>query len=65
MDTKAKICSILNINTKSISDKYLGLPAMVGVDRSVNLLYLVERVINRVQVWKGMILSLGGKGDPN
>lgn len=33
-DMKAKVYVTLNIMTESLSDKYLGLPAMVGADRS-------------------------------
>ena len=61
VEVKVDICTELNIMSEALSDKYLGLPAMVGVDRSDNFLYLVERVINRVQGWREMILSLGGK----
>lgn len=58
---KADICVEHNIVTEAMSNKYLGLPAMMGADRSDNFLYLVERVINRVQGWKVKILSSGGK----
>jgi hypothetical protein len=34
VDEKVEICNILNINTEALSDKYLGLPALVGADRS-------------------------------
>ena len=34
VDTKAEICETMNILTESLTDKYLGLPALVGVDRS-------------------------------
>jgi hypothetical protein len=37
----------LNIMTEALSDRYLGLPAMVGMDRSENFLYLLERIIAR------------------
>ena len=34
VDDKVNIFNTLNINTEAISDKYLGLPAIVAVDRS-------------------------------
>lgn len=34
VDDKVDVCQILDIMTESISDKYLGLPSMIGVDRS-------------------------------
>jgi hypothetical protein len=31
---REEVCTILNIMTEAITDKYLGLPPLVGVDRS-------------------------------
>jgi hypothetical protein len=39
-----KVREVLNIWTGSLNDQYLGLPYMVGVDKSGNFKYLVERV---------------------
>ena len=50
--TKANICTELNIMTEAISDKYLGLTAMVGMDKSENFMYLLERVISVLKGWK-------------
>jgi hypothetical protein len=61
VDVKVDICTALNINTEAISDKYLGLPAIVGVDRSDCFLHLVERVLQRIKGWKEKMLSIGGK----
>ena len=33
-NVKLEVCEVLNIMTESPNDKYLGLPALVGVDRS-------------------------------
>jgi hypothetical protein len=60
-DVRAEICSELNIMTEEISDKYLGLRALVGVDRSDSFLYLPERIIKRIEGWKEKFLSMGGK----
>ena len=47
--------------TESLTDKYLGLPAMVGVDRSDCFRHLVDRVNSRINGWKEKLLSMGGK----
>jgi hypothetical protein len=60
-DVRAEISSELNIMTEAISDKYLGLPALVGVDRSDSFLYLLEQIIKRIEGWKEKFLSMGGK----
>jgi hypothetical protein len=44
---------------KSLNDKYLGLPAMLGADRTDCFLYLIEKV--RINGWKEKSLSMGGK----
>jgi hypothetical protein len=51
----------LHITTEAISDKYLGLLALVGVDRSDNFIHLIERIIQRINGWKEKYLSIGGK----
>jgi hypothetical protein len=51
----------LHITTEAISDKYLGLLALVGVDRSDNFIHLIERIIQRINGWKEKQLSIGGK----
>jgi hypothetical protein len=61
VDVKAHICQELNIMTEAISEKYLGLPAMVGLDRIDSFIYLMERIIERLKGWKERFLSMGGK----
>ena len=61
VETKAEVCEALNIMTESISDKYLGLPALVGADRSDCFQYLVDRVRWKTKGWKEKLLSMGGK----
>ncbi|KAK1585196.1 hypothetical protein QYE76_017669 [Lolium multiflorum] len=41
-------------------DRYLGLPAMVGLDRTDSFVYLLERIIERLKGWKERFLSMGG-----
>jgi hypothetical protein len=60
VDVKVDICNTLNINTEAISDKYLGLPAIVGVDRSDCFMHFVERVIMRIKGWKEKIVVYWG-----
>jgi hypothetical protein len=45
--------------TEALSDRYLGLPAMVGIKRSDHFMYLLERVITILQGWKEKLLSTG------
>lgn len=54
VDTRVEICSALNIMTEAITDKYLGLPPLVGVNRSDCFQRLIDRVIKR-SGWKGKI----------
>ncbi|GJM96800.1 hypothetical protein PR202_ga13667 [Eleusine coracana subsp. coracana] len=58
---ETKVCEALNIMTESINDTYLGLPAMMGADRSDCFRHLVDRVVAKTKGWKGKLLSLGGK----
>jgi hypothetical protein len=58
---RAEICEVLHIDTEALSDKYLGLPALVGADRSDCFLHFVERIIQRINEWKEKLLSIGGK----
>ena len=57
VEEKAEVCDILNIMIESISDKYLGLPALVGVDRTDCFRHLVDRVHARISGWKEKLLS--------
>ena len=58
---KADMSEVLNTMTESLNDKYLGLPMMVGVDRSNCFCHLIDRVNSRINGWKEKLLSLGGK----
>ncbi len=48
VDVKTEVCQILNIMTEALSDKYLGLPALVGTDRSDCFRHLIDRVVSRI-----------------
>jgi len=61
VDAKVEVCEALNIMTEALGDKYLGLPAMVGTDRSDCFQHLIDRVNSRINGWKEKLLSLGGK----
>jgi hypothetical protein len=61
VDMKAKVCEALNIMTESLNDKYLGLPALIGADRSDCFRHLIERVMAKTKGWKEKLLSMGGK----
>jgi len=61
VNVKAEVCEALNIMTEYLSDKYLGLPAMLGAERSDCFRHLIHRVNSRINGWKEILLSLGGK----
>jgi len=61
VETKLEVCEVLNIMTESLTDKYLGLPTLVGADRSDCFQYLVDRVQGKMKGWKEKLLSMGGK----
>lgn len=58
---RANICAHLNIDNEALSDRYLGLPTLVGIDRSDSFKHLVERIIQRKNGWKKKNLSIAGK----
>ena len=58
---RAVVCEILDIMTESLSNKYLGFPSMIGVDRMDCFLHLIERIRKMVNGWKERTLSFGGK----
>ena len=60
-DVKLEVCKSLNIMSESLNDKYLGLPALVGADRSDCFRHLIDRIVQRVGGWKEKLLSMGGK----
>jgi hypothetical protein len=61
VNVRVAMCDILHIDTEAISDKYLGLPALVGADRSDCFMHFVERILQRISGWKEKLLSIGGK----
>ena len=60
VDMRADMCLHLNIDNEALSDRYLGLPALVGIDRSDCFKHLVERVMPRINGWKEKNLSIAG-----
>lgn len=61
VEEKGDVCEILDIMTESLSNKYLGLPALVGANRSDCFKHLIDRVLSKTKGWKEKFLSLGGK----
>jgi hypothetical protein len=58
---RAGVCTELNIMTEAMSDKYLGFPALVGIEKYDSFIYLLERIIKRLEGWKEKFLSMGVK----
>jgi len=61
VNVKLEVCEALNIIIETLNDKYLGLPALVGADRSDCFRHLIDIVISRINGWKEKLLSMGGK----
>jgi hypothetical protein len=61
VEDRAEVCAALNIVIESLNDKYLGLPAMIGIDRSDCFRHLIDRVRGKTKGWKEKLLSMGGK----
>ncbi|XP_044432363.1 uncharacterized protein [Triticum aestivum] len=61
VEVRVEVCTQLNIVSEAISDKYLGLPSKVGIDRSDSFQYLVDRVCALINSWMSKILSISGK----
>ena len=58
---RTQILEATCIQTVAFSEKYLGLPTMVGRSKNGSLQSLKERVWKRVKGWKEKLLSKGGK----
>jgi hypothetical protein len=52
VDTRVEVCSILNIMTEAITDKYLSLPPLVGIDRTDCFQHLIDRIYKIPLGWK-------------
>ena len=50
-DVKLEVCETLDIMSESLNDKYLGLPALVGTDRSDCFRHLIDRISMRINGW--------------
>lgn len=61
LEMREEVTSVLNIMNESLNDKYLGLPALVGVDRSDCFRHLIDRISERINGWREKLLSSGGK----
>ncbi|XP_075663170.1 uncharacterized protein LOC142632688 [Castanea sativa] len=61
MTTKNDIKNFLGVPEIKEYEKYLGLPAVVGRNRSASLNFIKERVWGKIQGWKEKLLSQAGK----
>lgn len=52
VDDKVDVCQILDIMTESLSNKYLGLSSMIGVNLVDCFKHLIERIQKLVNGWK-------------
>jgi hypothetical protein len=58
---RSEICEALHIDTEALLDKYLGLHVLVSADRSDCFKHFIEIIIQRINGWKEMQLSIKGK----
>ena len=61
LQVREDVCRELDILTEALSNKYMGLPTMVGVDRTDCFQHLIDRVCQRLKGWKEKVLSMQGK----
>lgn len=55
------VCEMLNMVEVDERSKYLGLPSILGRNKSSLLGYLKDKVTRRIQSWEGRWISKGGK----
>lgn len=58
---RGDICQILNMTETDENTSYLGLPSMVGRNRSVTFGFIKDKVRKRLQSWDGRFFSQGGR----
>lgn len=58
---KEEIKDFLGVNEVREYERYLGLPAVVGINKKASLNYIKERVWNKLQGWKEKLLSQVGR----
>jgi hypothetical protein len=57
---REEVCLHLNILVESLTEKYLGLPSLVG-DITDCFQHLIERICQRINGWNEKLLSIGWK----
>lgn len=58
---KQMICQVMQMVEADEHNKYLGLPNMIGRNKSVILVYMKEKVSTRIISWDGKYISRAGK----
>ncbi|KAA3482702.1 reverse transcriptase [Gossypium australe] len=60
-ESKGAVLRLLGVRSSSSSEKYLGLPDMVGRQKNEAFQNLVDRIAARIESWSSRLLSQGGK----
>lgn len=60
-NTRIEVCTQLTMNAATDDSTYLGLPNILGRNKSVILGFLKEKVRARIQSWDSKLLSRAGK----
>lgn len=58
---RQNLSSILGMRMVDLLDNYLGLPLMVGKNKTNAFKYVVDRFTNKIKGWSKRLLSRGGK----
>jgi hypothetical protein len=58
---KSELLDIIGITCDALSEKYLGLPTVVGRSKDGAFKHITERSWGKVHGWKGQGLSMEGK----
>jgi hypothetical protein len=61
-DKKVHLKRSIGINSEALSERYLGLPTVVGRSKEGSFQYITERSWGKVKGWKGQGMSKEAKG---
>lgn len=60
-EMREQVKNILQVHKKGTYGNYLGLPAIIGRDKKKILAFIKERIMNRMNSWMNMFLSMVGR----
>jgi hypothetical protein len=57
VEKREEVCTMLDIMTEALTDKYLGLPTMVGMDRNDCFQFLIDGICKRINGYREISFS--------